>query len=458
MKILQFGTGVFLRGFFDWMIEDLNNKKLLNAAVTMVKLTSHGDLKQYREQDGKYHIISRGLQNGKTINQLQQINCIKEFIHPYQQWQEFLSSAEEEDYQLIISNSTEAGLCFESTANFSTCPSSFPAKLYAWLKHRFKYFSGNVSAGLQIMACELIPDNGKKLKNILLQHAAEHESTSQFSEWLENSCHFINTLVDRIVSKVPAGEIDALQEEYSINDKLMVCAEPYHFLAIDSDKLESILPLQKANINIVVTKDLSPIRERKVKVLNGAHMLLVPAGLLLGNDVVADALKDPKLRSFVQTCLYDEIAPTLSDTEINSYIASVIERFENPFLNHRLENIALNSATKIGQRLFPSIKDFYNKSGRYPEKLLTAVAIYLELCKGEITEPGTMKTSWGVLKDNADALEFLNSLNQLNGIDAAQKIVDSEFWPIADEMKGSFPEALGKAIEKLRSNGIKNSI
>ena len=450
MKVLQFGSGVFLRGYFDWMLQQVANQGLADPQVSMVKLTPRGDLSAYEKQSGEFHVILQGLDNGQTVDKIEKIDRLKEFLHPYNEWERFLSSAKDSDYELVVSNSTEAGLCYEKADSFELCPSTFPAKLYAWLKSRFT----SDLPGIVIMAFELVPDNGSKLKEILLQHAEDDSAPAKLVNWIKEDCIFINTLVDRIVSKVPQEAIEALKVQWGIDDNLLLCAEPYHLLAMDSNKLEEILPLQKAGLNIEVSESLDSVRERKVKVLNGAHMLLVPAGLALGLSIVEETLQDKKLRKFAQDCLAEEVAPTISDSEIDKYVASVIERFENPFLKHRLENIALNSSTKIGQRLFPSIQDYFSESGHYPTKLLTAVTIFLEFYKGEILEPGVMKTSWGTLRDNAEAMEFLNSLHKGSGIEAVKAIVEKEFWPVSDAMGETFIMALGEVIEGVRASGI----
>ena len=187
-------------------------------------------------------------------------------------------------------------------------------------------------------------------------------------------------------------------------------------------------------------------------------MLVVPAGLALNLTIVEETLEHEKLRTFAKNCLAEEVAPTISDPGIDTYINSVIERFENPFLKHRLENIALNSSAKIGQRLFPSIKDYFEESGRYPVRLLTAVAVFLEFYKGEIVEAGIMKTAWGTLSDNADAMAFLNSLHEKSGAEAARSITETQFWPVRDNMKDTFIMALGEVIENVRANGVEKSL
>ena len=454
MKVLQFGTGVFLRGYFDWMLQQLANKRLADPEVTMVKLTPRGDLSAYENQNGEFHIILQGLDNGSTVDKIEKIDRLKDFIHPYNQWDKFLNSAKDADFQLIVSNSTEAGLCYEKSDSYDVSPDSFPAKLYAWLKTRFE--AG--LPGILIMACELIPDNGSQLKEILLKHSQDDSASEAFLSWMNQECTFINTLVDRIVSKVPQESIASLQAHWNVDDNLLLCAEPYHLLALDSDKLEKILPLQEAGLNIEVTDNLDSVRERKVKVLNGAHMLVVPAGLALELTIVEETLEHPSLRKFAAACLAEEVAPTITDPDIDKYIQGVIERFENPFLKHRLENIALNSSAKIGQRLFPSINDYFEESGRCPEKLLVAVAIFLEFYKGEIVGSGEMKTDWGVLRDDPKSMDLLHSLHENSGLQTATAIVEKQFWPVSDKMRAPFIDALGKAIENVRKHGVEKSL
>jgi tagaturonate reductase len=454
MKILQFGTGVFIRGYFDWMLQKLAQQTNLNPEVAIVKLTPSGDLENFKKQNGEFHIVVRGLENGEKIDKLQKIDRVKDFLHPYQEWQRFLDSAEDPDFQLVVSNSTEAGLCYEKTDDYMVCPNSFPAKLYAWLKKRFTALGEE--GAIAIMAFELIPDNASKLKSILQQLAAEDKASENLLNWLSNSCRYINTLVDRIVSKLPEQESLALQKEFGIEDKLILCAEPYHLLAVDSDELEKILPFKKLGLNVEVSDDLGAIREKKVKVLNGAHMLVVPAGLVLGHEIVLETLENQAIRKFAESCLKEEVAVTVTDPQIDSYIASVIERFENPFLNHRLENIALNSSAKIGQRLFPSIIDFFEESGRFPEKLLIAVAVYLEFYKGDLLEAGTLKTTWGKLQDSSDSMKLLSGLHQKNSKDAATATL--ELWPVPEKMKKEFISSLSKVIETVRENGVKQSL
>ncbi|MCM8534423.1 MAG: tagaturonate reductase [Lentisphaeraceae bacterium] len=456
MKILQFGTGVFIRGYFDWMLQEVFEKGLAKPEVSVVKLTPRGDLSTFKNQDGKFHVVIRGLENGQTIDEIREVDRLKEFYHPYQDWYGFLASAQDPDYKLIVSNSTEAGLVYEVTSSYSVCPSSFPAKLYAWLKKRFE--SLGEAGAVTIMAFELIPDNATKLKEIILKLASDDQASEDLLSWLDGSCSYVNTLVDRIVSKLPKEDADKLQNEHSVKDELILCAEPYHLLAIDSKELESVLPLKACGLNVEVTDDLDAIRQKKVKILNGAHMLVVPAGLALGKEIVLETLEDSLIESFANSCLRDEVAATVDNEQVQSYVDSVIERFRNPFLNHRLENIALNSSAKIGQRLLPSIVDHYKQKGIFPKKVMIAVAVFLEFYQGREIEAGKLETNWGILSDDSESMKLLTSLHGIEPQAAAELIVDKGFWSVPANLENVFIQALAEAIGFVRSVGIRKSL
>ena len=192
MKILQFGTGVFIRGFFDWMLQEISDNGLANSEVSIVKLTPYGTMDTYKKQSGEFNVVIRGLKDGEVVNEICKVDRLKEFIHPYNEWSTYLKTAVDPDYKLIVSNSTEAGLCYDKTANYESCPASFPAKLYGWLKTRYE--SLGESGAVSIMAFELVPDNASKLKGILLQLAADDNASEELIHWLADSCHLYQHL------------------------------------------------------------------------------------------------------------------------------------------------------------------------------------------------------------------------------------------------------------------------
>jgi tagaturonate reductase len=171
VRVLQFGEGNFLRAFADWMIDLLNEKISFQSSVQLVQPINNGLAEMINNQDGLYHVILEGLKEGKTFQETRLITCVKGCINPYSDFAKFLALAENPDLKFIISNTTEAGIAYdEKDSSLNTLPNSFPGKITALLYHRFKHFKGDATKTLIIIPCELIDQNGTKLKEIILQY------------------------------------------------------------------------------------------------------------------------------------------------------------------------------------------------------------------------------------------------------------------------------------------------
>ena len=381
-KVLQFGSGVFLRGYFDWMLQQMNQQGVFNGAASMIKLTPRGDLSTYSEQDGVFQHIIRGVQDGAVVNKTETIVAIQEWIHPYNEWEAYLATAANESMSVVVSNSTEAGIRYEACDKPSGCPDSFPAKLCAWLEARFASFQTDV----WVLPFELIEANGDQLREIVLRHASDWNIATECVAWIENHVHFVNTLVDRIVAAPSTDERAALINEGLTADALLNASEPYHILVLDADEteLEAVLPLKTAGLNVVYTDELDVYRERKVKLLNGAHTSMLFLSYMRGNNTVEDSLNDEVIAKFLKTTLYDEVIPTiqLDRAELIAFADSVLERFRNPFLKHQLLSISLNSISKIQHRVLRSLHDAVAQGHELPQRLCLAFASFLYFYHG----------------------------------------------------------------------------
>ena len=382
VKVLQFGSGVFLRGYFDWFVQYMNQQGQFNGAVSMVKLTPRGDLATYAKQEGVFQHIIRGVKDGAVVNETQHISVLQDWIHPYQEWQRFLASAENQSLSVIVSNSTEAGIRYEACDKPTACPDSFPAKLCAWLAARFAVHADPV----WVLPFELIERNGDQLRDIVLRHAADWSLDAACVAWMSQQVHFVNTLVDRIVAAPSEAERATLCEQGLIADDLMNASEPYHILVLDAEEeaLEQVLPLKRSGLNVVYTDDLDAFRERKVKLLNGAHTSMLFLSYLRGNNTVEDSLNDQVIADFLKTTLYDEVIPTIAmpRDDLEAYADSVLERFRNPFLKHQLLSISLNSISKIQHRVLRTLLDAVAQSHDVPQRLCLAFASCLHFYHG----------------------------------------------------------------------------
>ena len=340
-KILQFGEGVFLRGFIEPLIQRMNNESNFNGEVYAVKPRAGAVPQKFADQNYQYNLLVRGIaEDGKTVENVEKITVLKQVLSCSDNWDEVEAVACDEDLRFIFSNTTEAGIAYEAGN-----PDTFPGKLARLLKKR----CAAKLPGVDILPCELIENNGQTLKEYVLRYLENDPA----AEYVKNECRFYDTLVDRIVSGFPAD-----YARFDANDQLMVAVEPFAFLAIKGkDELLTRLPLP-ADVALL-TDDLAPYRTRKVRALNASHTCMVSGGLLAGFTEVQELLENEKFRQRIESTLFDEILPTiaLNDAEKRAFAESVLRRFANPFAHHKLEAIALNSVAKWKVRILPVILD-----------------------------------------------------------------------------------------------------
>ena len=384
-RIIQFGEGGFLRGFVDYFFQKLNDKGLFEGSVVVVQPIKTGMCDMLTAQNCEYNLFLRGVDNGKVVDEHAHIDVISRCINPYKDYEEYLSLAKNPDFRFIVSNTTEAGIVYEDDNKLSDSPAnSFPAKLTALLYERFK--AG--LAGFIILSCELIDHNGEELLKCCKQYASKWELGADFASWLEKENSFCSTLVDRIVTGFPRDEHKALEERIGQKDNMMDTAEIFHLWVIQGNH-EDELPLQKAGFNVVWTDNVDPYKKRKVRILNGAHTSMVLAARLYGLETVGECMKDEKVSSLLRKSVFEEIIPTIGDTEDNrKFGEAVFERFSNPFIKHQLLSIALNSVAKFRARVLPTILEYKAENGKYPEILSFSLAALIAFYKTDEANDG----------------------------------------------------------------------
>lgn len=385
-RVLQFGEGVFLRAFIDWMIDELNQRGLFHGGVAVVKPRGGTSIDVFNQQDGLYTLLTRGLRDGRPVDESRVIQCVTRGIDPVTQWDDVLAIAHDPNVRFVVSNTTEAGIAVDpADAPDAVPPKSFPAKLTRLLFERWTAFAGDAH-GWIVLPCELIDDNGTTLRSLVLDTARKWALAVAFIAWVQRECVFCNTLVDRIVTGRPA-DTAAIDARLGYKDELLNAAEPYHALVVEAPAfVADELPLHRAGLNVVWTDDAGPYRLRKVRLLNGAHTMLVSAAFLAGHDTVRQAMDDPLLRDFVRRGLFDEIIPALDQPrdELEAFATSVLERFANPFVEHRLLAIATNGTSKFKSRLVGTLKDYVAKTGRLPERVVFSLAAMIVFYEGKL--------------------------------------------------------------------------
>ena len=393
-RVLQFGEGNFLRAFVDWMINALNVQGQFNGSVVVVQPITQGLITQLNAQDGLYTLLLRGMQDGQVIDQREIITAISRGINPYSDWSAFLATAENPAMRFIVSNTTEAGIAFVAESQpIDNCPTSFPAKVTAWLYARYQYFHGSVDAGMVIIPCELIDRNGDTLRKCVAQYVQTWQLDDCFATWVQTSCVFLNTLVDRIVTGYPREEVAALTTELGYEDQLLDTGEIFHLWVIEGDsRLRKELPFHTIGLNVLWTDKLEPYRTRKVRILNGAHTMTVLAAFLAGKESVRESVEDPVINAYMRKGLFTEIIPLLDlpENEKTQFAESVLERFCNPFIKHQLLSIALNSVSKFAVRVLPSLQVYIEKQAKVPEVLSFSLAALLAFYHSAYEEDGVI--------------------------------------------------------------------
>ncbi|MDO7135882.1 tagaturonate reductase [Algibacter lectus] len=405
VRIMQFGGGNFLRAFCDWMFDVLNKTTDFNGSVVVVKPTKRGDYTELRTQDGLFHVALDGVRNGNLVSEVTLVESVSSVIQPYTQWDEYLALAEQPQLRFVVSNTTEAGIKFSETDKLTDCPPhEFPAKLTLWLHHRFNHFNGAADKGCILLPCELIENNGDALLKTILQYAEFWNLSEAFQIWILHHNHFCSTLVDRIVSGFPEGRKTEISQQIGFDDDLLVAGEDYHSWVIKGPELvQDELPFSKTDLNVQFVNDLSDYREMKVRILNGAHTSLVPVGYLAGLRTVKESMDDEVVKNHVLQVLSTEVKPTLtnfSESEIDAFIASVIDRFKNPTLKHYLLAISLNSTSKFQARLLPAFREYTALNETFPKRIAFSLACMIRFYKGEFNNE-TIDVN-----DDAKALKF----------------------------------------------------
>jgi tagaturonate reductase len=393
-RVVQFGEGNFLRSFADWMLNAMNARGLFRGRAVVVQPLPRGLVEALNAQDGLYTVILRGLQAGRVIERREVVTAISRGIDPYRRWEDVLALAAEPAVRVGISNTTEAGIAYvEEPRPAGSTPSSFPAKVAAFLLERYRRLGGTAASGLLFLPCELIDRNGEQLRSCVLRHAEAWGLEPGFARWVREDNRFLNTLVDRIVPGYPHDEAHRLGRELGYQDRLLTAGEIFHVWVIEGDEAAAReLPFVEAGLNVVWTRDLQPYRTRKVRILNGAHTMLALAAHLGGLETVRDAVEDEVFGGYLRRGLFDEILPVLAfpDAEKRAFAADVLERLANPFIRHRLLSIALNSVAKYRVRVLPSLLEHRAAFGRLPPALTASLAALLLFYRGTEVRDGAL--------------------------------------------------------------------
>ncbi len=467
VRVLQFGEGNFLRGFADYMIDIANEKGQFDGDIVLIKPIEFGSLERFEKQDCLYTVSLRGIIDGKAEVKNRIITSIADTADAIGEYDKYMEYAKLDTLRFIISNTTEAGIVYDENDRFEyTPPHTFPGKLTGFLFERFRYFEGASDKGLIMLPVELIDDNGIHLKECVLKQIDNWNLGEDFKNWVETSCVFCSTLVDRIITGYPKGEDEKLWEEWNYRDELIVTGEPFALWVIECPKdISAEFPLDKAGLPVIYTDNQKPYKQRKVRILNGAHTSFVLASFLCGNDIVLQSMEDEDILKFIQKTIYDEVIPTLTlpKKDLEDFAQAVITRFKNPYVKHALLSISLNSVSKWRARCLPSFLGYIEQKKTLPAHLTFSLAALMAFYTGNEIRDGALIGHRGEeeyrIMDDAAVLEFFaaNSLKDAKEFTEAFLAREDFFGQNLNEIEGLTDE-VSEYLDDIRKLGMREAI
>lgn len=469
-RVVQFGEGNFLRGFADWIIHRANASGHYDGSVVVAQPIARGLVPLLNAQDGLFTVILRGRQHGERVFSEEVVSSVSRGVQCDSEWSTVLECAADPNIEVVISNTTEAGISYAADDALDLSPpSSFPGKLCAYLYRRFEVFNGADERGMLIIPCELIDRNGDTLRAIVLRHADEWGLGDDFAAWVRLSCTFVNTLVDRIVTGFPdREEVAAFHEKWGYEDRLIVTAEPFHLWVIEGPKeAAERFPVHRAGLDVLWVDDMTPYRTRKVRILNGTHTATVAVAYLAGIDYVREAVEDDVIGSYMRSVVFDEILPTLDmdRDELELFAEQVLERFQNPFIKHRWLDISLNTIPKYRTRVLPTLLTHLT-SGRMPPLLTFSMAATLAFYRGELNVDGALvgrrNSADYAVRDDADVLTYFAALWRKHASDpsgAARAALSNEaFWGLDLSRYREFTDQVAAHLTMILEGDCRNLV
>ena len=466
-RVLQFGEGNFLRAFADYWFDMANEKAGWNGKCVLVQPIAQGLTQRINRQEGLYTLYLRGRQNGEKVDAKRVISSVSRCLNPYekQDYDAMMDVAAGEALEYIVSNTTEAGIVYDPSCRLEDCPpASFPAKLTQVLLHRWR--AGR--PGVVVLSCELIDNNGKELLRCVNQYIKQWGLEEGFARWVNGDCTFCSTLVDRIVpGRIrDAAEAARLEDENGYRDALIDVGEVFGVWNIEGPEwLAEKLPFRAAGLNCPVVSDVTPYKKRKVRILNGAHTGFVLGAYLAGYDIVRDCMQDDVILGFMNRMLHEEVIPTLplDRQDLEAFAAAVQDRFNNPFINHELMSITLNSTSKWRARNMPSLLEYAQTAGKLPPCLAMSFAAYIAFYSSDIqalTEQGLVcrrpKGNEYTVSDDRWVLEFYYSRRGVSDETLVHDVMTNEkMWGQDLTLVPGFEQAAAENLRRIRTEGAR---
>lgn len=392
-RIIQFGNGVLLRGLPDYFIHKANEQGIFNGKIVVIKSTNQGAERSFEAQNYLFTHVIKGIENNKLIENHFINSSISRMLFANSQWDEILKCSEDPEINIVFSNTTEKGIVYYEEKIDSEPPFSFPAKLLAYLVHRYKSFGNTEQSSMIIIPTELIENNASFLKSILLKLISFNNLQSDFVEWFAQRICFCNSLVDRIVPGYPKNEdLTGIEKKLGYKDDFLIVSEPYNLWAIEGDEnIKKKLTFSECNPGIKIEPDITKFREIKLRLLNATHSFSAGVALLNGFPTVFEAMNNRFFFDFIsdltvdiKPCLIESIDEQLK----NDFAESVMQRFSNPYIQHLWSSIIVNYSEKFLIRCVPMVETYYTIFNGFSKTMLKGLKAFIDLSIPDFEKSG----------------------------------------------------------------------
>jgi tagaturonate reductase len=467
-KVLQFGTGVLLRGLPDYFIDKANREGIFNGRIVVVKSTSSGGTADFDSQDNLYTLAVKGIESNACVEENIVCSAISRVLTASTQWQEILKCAHNPELKIIVSNTTEVGIQLVNEKIREGVPVSFPGKLLAFLYERYISFHGSEDSGMVIIPTELIPDNGLKLKEIVISLASFNSMEEAFIKWLSNSNHFCSSLVDRIVPGKPDEEtVATFEKEMGYTDQLLIVSEVYRLWAIQGNEhVRGVLSFSKADAGVVIAPDIDMYRELKLRLLNGTHTLSCGIAFLAGLETVKSGMDDPDISSYIQRVMRKEIALAIpypvDKKDALEFADKVLDRFRNPYIKHLWHSITTQYSAKLKMRVLPVLLQYYKNFNTVPPDIATGFAAWILFMRAVSKDKDRYKGEYQgrTYRINDDQADYIFNLWQKYGEEHIVHAIlkDDLIWNTDLTLLAGFEEAVNKDLKSMISKGIMQTL
>lgn len=453
-RVLQFGTGMLLRAVCAAAVDAANRAGRLGGRIVVVQSTPRGQARTINAQDGLFTLVERGLEHGAPVERTRLIGAISRALVADTQWDAVCNVASRPELQVIVSNVTEAGFRADG---------SFPARLTDLLHTRFTRLPDGPP--VFVIPTELVDENGPRLA-AMVEGVAEGRSSPEFRDWLGRRVRFCSSLVDRITTGTPGPAVLAtLEDALEYHDALLTVAEPYSLWAIEANPaaLRAAFAIDGPP-EVIFAPDITFYRERKLRLLNGAHTATAPLALLAGIRTVREATDHPGLGAFLRHIVFEELAPAtdLPGDETGAFGRAVIERFRNPWLDHEWRVIATNQTAKLRLRVVPAIVGFARKRGAAPAGLALGFAAYLRSAR--VRPPWETDADWPLIERHWRAVNPVSATGSVSAATweqlAASALADEGLWGAGANLASvpGFLEATTRWLLVLERAGVDGAL